>query len=486
MDECITVHRVHDLSTVFSQNDGSPWFYPLVVWCFTSTLGLNEVTLRLPSLLAGAALGPVLFLILRPYFSRATSLVPALLGVFSPFSLFYSQEARVYSLAILLAAIWAGLLCRFLYPLHDTAPSSFQKVSFIFISPALALCHHYCLFVGIAGLAVGGMRLYQEPRLRARVLKLLAVAYAITIALWLPSMFVYTLQTTDQVLATQENPYSPHQLNLDRATQHVFGSPLDSFINPDNAIFANRATIPAIVLGAAVLGLSLGLPVHRREWFWGSMHLVCYLIALLVHAAVPNLTGSRYEAPFLSLALVSLGLALQWVAYRSVKLVLVSLLFLSQLIGCSYAWFNPMPKSCSRELAAYIASKKAEIVITTLPRGFDALYLMPTAWYLHEVHKLQTPIIEIPRFVPVSDGFLPPTDHYEMYQQLVSTPWNEVESKLTALLDRHKKVVLVGQRPEVERLVPVLNNYRIIDNTSFMSTMEGATIVLVIGQKVAP
>ena len=80
-------------------------------WLATRIFGLNEFALRLPSLLAGIGLIPVCFLIAREWFrSPVLGLLAAALVAIDPHSLFYSLDARPYSLVQLLSAIHVWLL----------------------------------------------------------------------------------------------------------------------------------------------------------------------------------------------------------------------------------------------------------------------------------------------------------------------------------------------------------------------------------------
>jgi len=67
-------------------------------------LGLDEITMRLPSLIAGVAVIVIFPLLLRPWLSRDERLVAAALLAISPFLINFSRVARPYSLLTLLAA----------------------------------------------------------------------------------------------------------------------------------------------------------------------------------------------------------------------------------------------------------------------------------------------------------------------------------------------------------------------------------------------
>lgn len=89
--------------------DVHPPLHFVVLWVSVRVLGTAEWAVRLPSLLFGVALIPVVFGAARELFDRRTARVAAILAVPAPFLVWYSQEARMYSLFMVigLAGIWA-------------------------------------------------------------------------------------------------------------------------------------------------------------------------------------------------------------------------------------------------------------------------------------------------------------------------------------------------------------------------------------------
>src|SRR3546814_20280489 len=75
-------------------------------------IGISELSMRLPAIVVGAALGPVMYGAAKAAFDRRTARVAALLVVPAPFLVWYSQEARMYSLFMLIgvAGVWAQLV----------------------------------------------------------------------------------------------------------------------------------------------------------------------------------------------------------------------------------------------------------------------------------------------------------------------------------------------------------------------------------------
>ena len=74
--------------------------------------GLDEITMRLPSLIAGVAVIAIFPLLMRPWLSRDERLMTAALLAISPFLINFSRVARPYSLLTLLTACSLPLVWR--------------------------------------------------------------------------------------------------------------------------------------------------------------------------------------------------------------------------------------------------------------------------------------------------------------------------------------------------------------------------------------
>ena len=98
----------HDLSGVLdwvrSDQEITPPLVTILSWASVK-LGDPTVMVRLPSMLAGIALIPVLFELGRRTFGPRVGLIAALLATLNPYLIWYSVEARAYSLALLLVAL---------------------------------------------------------------------------------------------------------------------------------------------------------------------------------------------------------------------------------------------------------------------------------------------------------------------------------------------------------------------------------------------
>ena len=91
------------------QSDVHPPLYQVILWLDIRAFGASEFAVRLPSLVFGTALIPVLYGTAKELFNRKTALIAALICTVAPVQVWYSQEARMYPIFMLLGtlAIWS-------------------------------------------------------------------------------------------------------------------------------------------------------------------------------------------------------------------------------------------------------------------------------------------------------------------------------------------------------------------------------------------
>jgi mannosyltransferase len=109
-DEVITAARVlpgsflHMLHEV-KRSESNPPLYYAIAWGWAKAFGLGEVGLRSLSALFGAATVPVAYLIGRELSGKRAGFIAAAIVAVNPMLIWYSQEARSYSLLVFFAAV---------------------------------------------------------------------------------------------------------------------------------------------------------------------------------------------------------------------------------------------------------------------------------------------------------------------------------------------------------------------------------------------
>jgi len=96
---------ITDIFTKFLPGDFHPPLYYLILKYWSSVFGYSEVSLRIPSVIFGVLTIYVSYLIAKDIFDKKTAIVSSLFIATSGLAVYYSQEARMYCLALLLVSV---------------------------------------------------------------------------------------------------------------------------------------------------------------------------------------------------------------------------------------------------------------------------------------------------------------------------------------------------------------------------------------------
>src|SRR3989344_1036722 len=104
LDESINVLAAQDLGfwnfvTGYPIGDFHPPLYFALLWVWGHIFGFSEISVRMPSVILGVTTVFITYLIGKELFSKKVGLISALLLSLGPLHVYYSQEARMYSLA---------------------------------------------------------------------------------------------------------------------------------------------------------------------------------------------------------------------------------------------------------------------------------------------------------------------------------------------------------------------------------------------------
>jgi len=148
LDEAITVrHANRPLIDVLSRlaSGVHPPLYHVLMHYWISAFGLGEVALRSFSVLIGVLAIPTAFWAGSRVYDRRTGIVAAGLVAFSPFLIWYSQEARMYGLLFLAALLSTAFL---ILALRENRPRLWWGY---FASALVGLFTHYFFLFLFAG-----------------------------------------------------------------------------------------------------------------------------------------------------------------------------------------------------------------------------------------------------------------------------------------------------------------------------------------------
>ena len=112
VDEAISVSQAQlplgQMLADVRTTDVHPPLHHVLLWFTVRVFGTSEAAVRLPSLIAGVALVPAMAWVGRVVYDRRTGWIAAVFAVVAPFGVWYSQEARMYSIFMLFAALAVG------------------------------------------------------------------------------------------------------------------------------------------------------------------------------------------------------------------------------------------------------------------------------------------------------------------------------------------------------------------------------------------
>jgi mannosyltransferase len=153
VDETVTARLLAKsfphMLTALPRSESTPPLYYTVAWIWTRVFGHSEVGLRSLSALCGTATVPVVYAVGATLVSRRTGLIAAAFAALSPLLLWYSQEARAYSLYILLAALSVLFFARCIQE-----PSVASLVGWVTSSSLALLTHYFAAFLLITEAAL--------------------------------------------------------------------------------------------------------------------------------------------------------------------------------------------------------------------------------------------------------------------------------------------------------------------------------------------
>jgi 4-amino-4-deoxy-L-arabinose transferase-like glycosyltransferase len=149
-DEAVTAIRVlhpslFDTLSAVPNSESSPPLYYAVAWLWSRVFGIGEVGLRSLSALAGTASIVVIYLAASRLTTRRVGLIAAAIVAINPFLIWFSQDARAYSLVFLLTCLSFLFFARSLR--DPEGPSRGVLVGWALFSALALATHYFAIFV---------------------------------------------------------------------------------------------------------------------------------------------------------------------------------------------------------------------------------------------------------------------------------------------------------------------------------------------------
>jgi uncharacterized membrane protein len=211
LDEAISIHQarlsLHDLFRNLYFGDRQPPLYHLTLWLTIRAFGHSEFAVRLPSLIAGSLMIPVLYELGREFYDRRTGLIAAAFAAASPLLVWYSQEVRMYMFVTLF-----GLLALLTQLRVIRNPSMGRWAAYILATAALLWSHYFGLLL-VAVQQVVFIAVLVHRRRSGESIKPMALGFAYSVA----------------ILATQLIPLITFAHHQYQSTSSAAGSPSGTY-----------------------------------------------------------------------------------------------------------------------------------------------------------------------------------------------------------------------------------------------------------------
>lgn len=327
--------------------ESTPPLYFWLAWGWTHVVGDSDFGLRSLSLLFGVTAIPVAFVLGRSLGGSAAGLGAAALIAVNPFMVWYSQEARAYSLFVLL-----GLLSVLALLQADRRGSRAATLAWG-VTCALALSTHH-----FAAVLVWPEAVWLLWRRRTRFTWLVVAGVVVVQG----AMITVALDQTDNSAIVAEQTLGKRLASLPK--QFMLGQ------------FADQLDSPVLVGIAAILAAATAAFVvaHRASWR-AALPAILLAAAILVLSVLPaaadlDRLNSRNLIPCLALALVAAGVGL--LAQR--RRAGVALLALLGVLFAAASVATAVTPRLQRDDWKGIAAE-----LRALPRPLDVV-VMPVGW----------------------------------------------------------------------------------------------------------
>lgn len=255
--------------------DTHPPLYFLLINVSRRLLGESDFAYRYPSLLAGVLLVPLLYQFGRRLQGGWVGLLAAFLATINPLQIWYAQEARMYTLLLLLTTVATYALWRAL-----TSGTLRKWFLLYLLFAALSFLTHYTAVFLVAGQSV----LWAWLLWRRGQRKLLLVGGGIAALLAIP----FIPFTVPRLFAGAEANYTyVSPLIMLQDVVHGFGMGL--------TVDFERLSIKLLDAGVALLLVAGVLAPWRKGGRRTRIFLLIYLLAVVVGLALGSLIKPMYQ-----------------------------------------------------------------------------------------------------------------------------------------------------------------------------------------------
>jgi mannosyltransferase len=405
-DEVVTVNLLDSglrgLLHGIRASESAPPLYYVVAWFWARPFGTGEVGLRLLSAFLGIATVPVAYLCGRALVSARAGLSVAALAAVSPALIWYSQEARAYSLFVLLSA-----LSFLFFVLARQQPSGRNLFLWSATSCLALMTHYFAVFLVLAEAAW----LLAAMGFRKRLVMALAAVGATSAAL-LPLAVLQSRRGSGWI--------------ADIELQQRLGQALERLIVPSvspwwagvsgEQVPPHRWVLAAAVLVAASATLAALGTTHERRGGWVAFGVAAATVLVplglsLVGDRPDRLLDRNMLAAWVP---VNLGVAAGFSVRRAGRLgvsALVALCVGSAALTIAIATQPSLQRDAWRSIAGEIQGSEGVVVVDpfyqalALQHYAQTLEALPPSGTAASTIRVVSPSNQLPELFRLPHGF---------------------------------------------------------------------------------
>jgi uncharacterized membrane protein len=338
LDEAISIHQarlsLHDLFRALYNGDRQPPLHDLALWLTIRAFGHGEFAVRLPSLIAGTLVIPVLYELGRELYDRRTGLIAAAFAAVSPVLIWYSQEVRVYEFVALF-----GLLALLTQLRAVRNGTMLNWAAYILATAALLWSHYFgLLLIAVQQIVFVAVLVYRKRS--GEPIKPLALGFAYSFAvlvMQLVPLLVFAHHQYQVTTGAAGSPSGTYDLLsfysvLANMAWAIWG------YQPDATTVLLAAMWPLFLLGSLVL---LGRGGSRQTMTLAAAAIALVVLLIVVSAFDRSLFEVRNFLILVPLVLLLVArLVTGWIRKPAARLLVAGGVVLTLVIGLADQQLN--------------------------------------------------------------------------------------------------------------------------------------------------
>jgi uncharacterized membrane protein len=338
LDEAISIHQarlsLHDLFLNLYNGDRQPPLYHLTLWLTIRAFGHGEFAVRLPSLIAGTLVIPVLYELGRELYDRRTGLIAASFAAVSPVLIWYAQEVRMYEFVALFGLL--ALLTQLRVIRNGTM---LNWAAYILATAALLWSHYFgLLLIGVQQLVFVAVLVHRKRN--GQPVKPLALGFAYSAAvlvMQLVPLLVFAHHQYQVTSGAAGSPSGTYDLLSFYAVLANMAWALWGY-QPDATTVLLAAMWPLFLLGSLVL---LGRSGSRQTMSLAAAAIALVVLLIVVSAFDRSLFELRNFLILVPLVLLLVArLVTGWIRQPRARLLVAGGVVLTLLVGLADQQLN--------------------------------------------------------------------------------------------------------------------------------------------------